>query len=89
MKAKALTIALLLSSTSAMATTSQSTVKLVAGDLTPASNLCIIAAQEGIKAAKIAARKMLPKAEKVEYSTTCNGMTLNKFAKQYKLAKVN
>ncbi len=89
MNAKTLSIALLLSSTSVMASPSQTTVKFVAADLTPASNLCIIAAEKGVKAAKVAARKLLPEAKHVEYSTTCNGLPMNKFAKQYKIAKAN
>lgn len=89
MKAKTLSIVLLLTTSSAMASTSQNSIKFVAADLTPASNVCVIAAEKGVKAAKVAARKLLPKSKHVELSTICNGLPLNKFAKQFQFAKAN
>ncbi len=86
MKAKAVVLAVSLFSLNAVASQNTTQVKFVAADLNPASNLCVIAAKDGVRAAKKAAKKLMGNAEFVEYSTTCNGMTLKTFAKQYQVA---
>ncbi len=87
MKIKSLVLAVSLLSLNATASQHTDQVKFVAADLNPASNLCIIAAEKGIKAAKKAAVKLIGYNDYVEYTTTCNGMSLKNFAKQYKVAK--
>ncbi|WP_371373972.1 hypothetical protein [Thalassotalea aquiviva] len=87
MKTTTLALAISLFSLSANATLSSTPVKFVPGDLKPATSLCVIAAKEGVTAAKKAAVKLLGDNEYVEYSTICNGMPLKAFAKQYKIAR--
>ncbi|QOL25424.1 hypothetical protein LP316_14165 [Thalassotalea sp. LPB0316] len=59
-----------------------SNVKMVALDDSPATNLCIVAAEQGYQAAKKVAVTQFSDANKELSHMTCNGKTLKRFASE-------
>lgn len=77
---KNLLVALTLVLTTATATAATN-VKFVTTDNSPASNLCVTAAQEGLKAAQKSSNEFI-------FSTKCNGKSIRAFANAYKVNAV-
>lgn len=77
MKTLSLTFALTLTATQASALSNN--VKFLAVDSTHETNLCVIAAEQGLKAARYASK--LP--AKVFLSTLCNNQKIRSFAKKF------
>lgn len=77
--------ALVLFTTNVFATSNN--VKFVAVDQEAASDICIIAAQEGISAARKAALGVAKFTSEEFNGTTCNGKNIRRFALQFKADK--
>ncbi|MDF2177209.1 hypothetical protein P2G88_03000 [Aliiglaciecola sp. CAU 1673] len=74
---KKFVFAALVAAFSASSLASKDNVRFVAVDDSLFSNICVVAAQEGV----IAARKVAPR--EFNESIRCNGQTINTFARQY------
>jgi hypothetical protein len=79
---KNLLVALTLVLTATVASASNSNVKFVAKDNSVESNLCIIAATSGFKAA------MKSTVDQYAYRTTCNGQSIKSFSKTYQIKHI-
>ena len=87
MKKLLLAMTVLLTATSAQATSAQTTsaettsFKLVAADNSHTSNLCVIAAEQGLRAAKKEARPLGQAYSEFAIRGSCNGMSVKNFVK--------
>jgi hypothetical protein len=79
---KNLLLAFTLVLTAATANATNTDLKFVSADNSIESNLCIIAAQEGYKAA------MKQTANRLAHRTTCNGQSIKRFSKSYEIKHV-
>lgn len=71
-----------------------SNVKVVAVDDSEATNLCVVAAKEGVAKAKLLANELFERPTQEVQRMTCNGMSLERFAskmqsKSTKVAQVS
>jgi hypothetical protein len=79
---KNLLLALTLVLTAATANASNSDMKFISADNSTESNLCVVAAQEGYKAA------MKQTDNRLAHRTTCNGQNIKRFSKTYEIKDV-